>query len=66
MTVFAGNVGTYAKAAFATIMAALTTLYVALDGENFNLSDKDWLNVAIAALTALGVYLVPNAKKSDA
>ncbi len=59
------NVGNYAKAAFAALMALLTSLYVALDGENFNLSDKDWLNVAIAVATAVGVYVVPNARKSE-
>lgn len=62
---FTGNAGLYAKALFATLMAVLTSIYVALDGENFNLSDKDWLTVAVAGLTALGVYLVPNALKSD-
>lgn len=49
-----------AKAVFAAIMAAVTSVYAALDGENFNLSDKDWVAVSIAALTALGVYYTPN------
>lgn len=62
---FNGRAGLYAKAIFAVLMAALTSLYVALDGENFNLSDKDWLTVAVAAVTALGVYIVPNSVKSD-
>lgn len=59
------SVGLYAKAVFATLMAGVTSVYAALDGENFALSDKDWVAVAIAALTALGVYLVPNSRKSD-
>lgn len=59
------SLGLYAKAVFAALMAALSSLYVALDGENFEMSDKDWLNVAIAVATAVGVYAVPNARKSD-
>lgn len=59
------SIGLYAKAVFATIMAGVTSVYAALDGDDFNLTDKDWVAVAIAALTALGVYLVPNAKNSE-
>lgn len=62
---FTGRAGLYAKALFATLMAAITTAYAALDGENFNLTDKDWLSIIIAAVTALGVYLVPNSRESE-
>lgn len=60
-----GNVGLYAKAVFAALMAGATSVYAALDGENFDLTDKDWITVVIAVLTAVGVYLVPNAKASE-
>lgn len=63
---FTGKVGLYAKALFATLMALVTAAYAALDGENMNFSDKDWFAIAIAGLTALGVYFVPNSAKSDA
>lgn len=48
------NVKPYAKAVYAAILAALTAaaaIYVAVPA----------LTIALAAVTALGVYMVPNA-----
>lgn len=59
-----GSPGVYAKAIFAALMAALTTLYAAMTGPNWDLSERDWVGIAIAAVTAIGVYLFPNAPQS--
>lgn len=59
------NIGLYTKAVFAALMAGLTALYAVLNGENGNISDGEWVGIVIAALTALGVYLFPNAAASD-
>lgn len=59
------NIGLYAKAAFAALMAGLTTLYAVLNGSNGNISDAEWVSIAIAVVTAVGVYLFPNAKNSE-
>lgn len=50
--------GVAAKAIYAAIMAGLLAaqaIYV----------DITWLTIVIATLTAVGVYIVPNAKQSD-
>lgn len=59
-----GSPGVYAKAIFAALMAVLTTLYAAMSGPNWDLSDRDWVSIVIAGVTALGVYLFPNAPQS--
>lgn len=59
------NIGLYAKAVVAALIAALTIAYAALDGENGSISDQEWVNIALAAVTAVGVYAVPNARKSE-
>lgn len=59
------NVGMYAKAVVATLLAGLTALYAALSGPNGELTDAEWVSVAIAAVTALMVYVVPNSKQSE-
>lgn len=59
-----GNAGLYAKSIFAALMAALTAVYAALNGENGNITDAEWVGIAIAAVTALGVYLFPNTVQS--
>lgn len=51
----------YAKALAAILMAALTALQLAIqDGA---MSIADWATILIAAVTALLVYLVPNAQQ---
>jgi hypothetical protein len=59
------NLGLYAKAVVAALVAALTVAYAALDGPDGEINDKEWVNIALAAVTALGVYAVPNAKRSE-
>lgn len=59
------NIGLYAKAVVAALVAALTLAYAALDGPDGSISDKEWVNIALAAVTAVGVYVVPNARKSE-
>ncbi len=54
------NLGSYAKTVVAALFALLTAIYAAMSGPNFDLTDKEWVGVAIATLTALGVYAVPN------
>lgn len=49
--------GKYAKAIVATLGAALVTAQQALP---MSAEAHGWLTVAIAALTALTVYVVPN------
>lgn len=47
----------YAKALVAVLMAALISFQtLAMDG----VSVQDWASIAVAVLTALGVYLIPN------
>lgn len=56
-----GNAGLYAKALFAALMAGLTALYMGLDGAgDWNLSDREWVNIILAAVTAFGVWAFPN------
>jgi len=53
----------YAKALVAVLMAALTTVQtVATDG----ISTQDWCSIAVAVLTAVGVYFIPNVPASMA
>lgn len=62
------NAGLYAKAIYAFIMAAATTLYMGLEdngaGQDWQLTDREWVAIVIAGLTAVGVYLFPNTVKS--
>jgi hypothetical protein len=49
----------YAKTIVAVVMAALVALQTALtDG---GVSGQEWITIALAALGALGVLVVPNA-----
>lgn len=49
----------YAKTIVAVVMAALVALQTALtDG---GVSSQEWITIALAALGALGVWVVPNA-----
>lgn len=55
------NVGAYAKAIYAVVMAVVTAVYVALEDGGFgDVTDRGWVAIVIAGLTALGVYLLPN------
>lgn len=58
------SLGIYAKAVVAALLAGLTALYAALSGPNGELTDAEWVSVAIAVVTAIAVYLVPNAPQS--
>ena len=50
---------TYAKAAVAVLTAALIAVQTALtDGQ---VTSSEWVTIGLAALGALGVYLIPNA-----
>jgi hypothetical protein len=51
----------YAKALVAVLMAALISFQsLATDG----VSVQDWASIAVAVLTAVGVYLIPNVPAS--
>jgi hypothetical protein len=53
----------YAKTVVATVIAGATVLGSALTDNN--ISGTEWVGIGLAVLTALGVYAVPNAPKSD-
>jgi hypothetical protein len=53
----------YAKTVVATVTAGATVLGSALTDNN--ISGTEWVGIGLAVLTALGVYAVPNAPKSD-
>lgn len=48
----------YGKAIVAVITAALTVAYAALSGDQ-HIDAEEWVQIGIAAATAVGVYLVP-------
>jgi hypothetical protein len=48
----------YGKALAAVVFAFLTALYSGLSGDDI-LEASEWVNIGIAAATAVGVYLVP-------
>jgi hypothetical protein len=55
------NVGRYAKAIIAALVAGLTVLGKALKDNNGHLTASDYIAAAVAFLLALGaVYTVPN------
>jgi hypothetical protein len=58
------NLGTAAKAVVAMLLAGLTALYAALNGPNGSVTDAEWVTIGIAIVTALAVYIVPNAPQS--
>lgn len=58
------GLGVYAKALVASLLAGLTALFTALNGENGEISDAEWVTIAIAVVTAISVFLVPNAPVS--
>jgi hypothetical protein len=48
----------YGKAIVAVIVAAIVVAYQALSGDN-HIEAPEWVSIAIAAVTAVGVYVVP-------
>ncbi|GAA2715183.1 hypothetical protein ACFY2R_27770 [Micromonospora olivasterospora] len=48
----------YGKAIASAVFFVLTVLYAKLSGDN-HLDPEEWVAVAIAAVSAVGVYLVP-------
>jgi hypothetical protein len=48
----------YGKAIVAVIVAAIVVAYQALGGDH-HISSVEWVSVAIAGVTALGVYVIP-------
>jgi hypothetical protein len=48
----------YGKAIVAVVVAAIVIAYQALSGDG-RIEDTEWVSVAIAAVTAVGVYLIP-------
>ncbi len=48
----------YTKTAVAVLIAALTVLASAITDER--ITNAEWINVALAALGAVGVYVLPN------
>ena len=57
------NVGKYAKTIVAALFAAVVIAKSAITDGVY--TPTEWIETVIAVLTALGVYAVPNAKKSD-
>ena len=53
----------YGKSIVAVITAAIVAAYQALSGDQ-NIEAAEWVSIAIAAVTALGVYLVPLAPQA--
>lgn len=53
----------YTKSVLAVLAAVLTVLTSAITA---GISNTEWLQIAMAALGALGVYAVPNARTSSA
>jgi len=51
-------VSRYLKSIIATAVAALTALQAAISDER--VTNNEWIIIALAALGAAGVYLVPN------
>ena len=48
----------YGKAVVAVLVAAIVTAYQALGGDG-RVEPEEWVSIAIAATTAVGVYLIP-------
>lgn len=59
------SIGMYAKTVVAVLFAALTVMYGALSGPNGDITDQEWVSIALAAVTAVGVYVTPNSRRSD-
>jgi hypothetical protein len=57
------KIASYAKTIVAAIVAGATALAVALGDDT--VSTTEFVTVALAVLGALGVYVVPNAPRSD-
>lgn len=54
--------GKYAKGIVAVIGAAIVALQLAL--EDNSVSNAEWVTIALALVTAVGVYLIPNSPPS--
>jgi len=48
----------YGKAITAVLVAAVVVAYQALSGDN-HIDPEEWVSIAIAAVTAIGVYVTP-------
>ncbi|WP_326642841.1 hypothetical protein OG884_05690 [Streptosporangium sp. NBC_01755] len=57
------NVGKYAKTVVAALFAAVFIAKGAVDDGVY--TPQEWVDTVLAVLTALGVWAVPNAQKSD-
>ena len=53
----------YAKTVVAAVVAAGTAVGAAITDST--ITGAEWVTIGLAVLTALGVYAVPNAPKSD-
>ncbi|MGA4989849.1 hypothetical protein [Nonomuraea bangladeshensis] len=57
------QVGKYAKTVVATLFAAVVVAKSAVtDGL---ITPQEWIDIVLAMLTSLGVWAVPNAKRSE-
>jgi ribonuclease PH len=57
------NIGHYSKAVVALLLAGLSAISLALaDGK---VSTVEWVSIATAVVTAVGVGVVPNSPKVD-
>jgi hypothetical protein len=53
----------YGKSILAVLTAAVVVAYQALSGDQ-NIEPAEWVSIAIAGITAVGVYLVPLAPQA--
>jgi len=53
----------YGKAIVAVLVAAVVVAYQALSGDN-HIDPEEWVSIAIAGATAVGVYLIPLAPQA--
>jgi len=56
-------VRTYGKAIVAVLVAAVVVAYQALTGDH-HIDAAEWVSIAIAGVTAIGVYIVPLAPQA--
>lgn len=57
------KIGSFAKSIVAALFAAVTVASSAITDDVY--TSTEVINTVLAVLTAVGVFVVPNAKKSD-
>lgn len=57
------RIGAYAKTVVAVLLAGVTALHAAIS--DHNITEPEWVGIAIAVITAVGVYAIPNKPYPD-